>query len=214
MTTVELPGKVTVEIIEPEHIQSFWLKGRYYESDMLEYIKAHYRGGTFIDCGACIGNHSLFFARFCAQQVIAIEPVARNLEHMRRNIELSDLAKRIDVVPAAVSFEPGMGSMLLAGNNHGNYHLANGNEVEVTTIDAIAALAKHDIKLIKLDIEGGELNALQGAVKTLKRFRPGLFIELAQKSTLNMADHFLNQFGYKRIARFNSTPTYYYGAFK
>jgi len=213
MTTAKLPGNVTVEIIEPEHIQSFWLKGRYYESDMLEYIRAHYHGGTFIDCGACIGNHALFFARFCAQQVIAVEPVQRNLDHMRSNIHLSGLDSKIDIVAAAVGFEPGRGSMLLAGNNHGNYQLVSGTEVEVTTIDTIAALAQHSIGLIKLDIEGGELQALQGATKTLKRFKPGLFVELAQKSALDMADHFLTQFGYKRIARFNSTPTYYYGAF-
>ena len=82
---VNLPGNVQAEIQPPVHQQKFWLKGKYYEQAMLDYIRVNYPGGTYIDGGACIGNHTLYFAALCAQQVIAVEPVKRNAAHLWRN---------------------------------------------------------------------------------------------------------------------------------
>ena len=79
---VSLPGGIRVAIRGPRHQQKWWLRGRFYEAPMLAYIRKHYHGGTFIDGGACIGNHTLFFARFCCDQVIAVEPVVRNMAQL------------------------------------------------------------------------------------------------------------------------------------
>jgi len=41
-------------ILDPEeHIQQFWLTEQFYEQEMLEFIFKYFRGGTFIDIGAC-----------------------------------------------------------------------------------------------------------------------------------------------------------------
>lgn len=209
-TVVCLPGDIRVAIIEPEHIQRSWLKGRYYEHGMLSYIKGLNLDGTFIDGGACIGNHALYFARFCAQQVIAIEPVERNMAHMQTNLVLSGLRDRVTPVQAALSDKAGRGSMKQAGNNHGTYELVSGDDVEVTTLDNLAVLAKFPVTLVKLDIQGCELQALEGARWLLHHFRPLLFIELIDSEELAGADHFLAGFGYERTMRFNQSPTYKY----
>jgi hypothetical protein len=97
-----LPDGVTVEIQPPLYQQKRWLKGLYYEAPLLDYIRKHYHGGTFIDGGACIGNHTLWFARYCADQVLAVEPVARNMAHLWRNVELSGLTEKVTPVAAAL----------------------------------------------------------------------------------------------------------------
>jgi len=51
-----------------------------------------------------------------------------------------------------------------------------------------------DVNWIKMDIEGAEIEALQGAKKTLERFRPVLFIEIHE--TLDPVRRFLEGFGY------------------
>lgn len=211
---VSLPGDVRVAVIEPEHIQSSWLKGRYYEQEMLNHIRDLSLGGTFIDGGACIGNHALYFARFCAQQVIAIEPVRRNMAHMQTNLLLSGLGDKVTPIQVALGSVAGRGSMVQAGNNHGTYELVDGDDVEVTTLDNLVTLAEFPVTLVKLDIQGCELQALEGGKWLLRHFQPLLFIELTDSEELANADHFLADFGYKRTARFNRSPTYKYEAVK
>jgi Met-10+ like-protein len=50
-------------------------KGVFYEREELEIIATHFKGGTFVDIGANVGNHSIFAAKFLgASKVIAFEP--------------------------------------------------------------------------------------------------------------------------------------------
>ena len=211
-TKVRLPDNVVVTIQPPLHQQKQWLKGRYYEAPMLAHIRRHYHGGTFIDGGACIGNHTLFFARFCADQVLAVEPVVRNMAHLQRNVALSNLSAKVTPVPAALGAQPGRGAMRQMGKYHGLYNLVAGDEIDVTTLDIIAALARHPITLVKLDVQWSELAALRGAEQLLDDAAPALFVELVDKPDVRAADAFLARFGYKRGARFGgqSSPVFEY----
>jgi hypothetical protein len=50
--------------------------------------------------------------------------------------------------------------------------------VEVTTLDVWAAREKIDaLDLIKMDIEGAEIEALEGATMTLRRFKPAILLQ-------------------------------------
>ena len=72
-------------------------------------------------------------------------------------------------------FEPGSGYTSFAPAT-----TASGTEieVEVTTIDELAAEAVRPVSLVKLDIEGAELRALRGASRLLEGPRPVFIIEL------------------------------------
>jgi len=212
---VSLPGGVVVEIRDPRHQQLIWLRGKYYEPKMLEYIRAHYQGGVFIDGGACIGNHTLFFARFCANYVIAIEPEPGNIARLRRNLELSKLSHKVAVIPAAISDKPGRGALRRAGfkKSTGTFELIDGDDVPVLTLDNIlytANIGFLPVTLLKLDVQGSEMAALRGARGLLERHRPALFIELMTAAEIALADSFLREFGYKRGRCFNVSPTYEY----
>jgi FkbM family methyltransferase len=207
---VELPGGVVVEIDNPRHQQRCWLRGRYYEEALLEHVRKHYRGGVFIDGGACIGNHTLFFAALCDAHVIAVEPVARNMARLLRNAELSGLTERVTPVQAALGREPGRGAMQRMGKASGLYNLVEGDAVEVTTLDAIAP--EERVTLIKLDVQWTEIPALQGGLALLERDHPALFIELMTRGEIADADALLGGLGYRRGPRFCASPTFEYKA--
>ena len=80
VTLYSRAGEAQVEVRDPgEHMQNAWAKGRFFEQELLEYVYWHYGGygGTWIDVGSALGNHTLFFAAFCKPAaVLSIEPVA------------------------------------------------------------------------------------------------------------------------------------------
>jgi len=205
---VHLRKSIKVVIRGPIQQQRCWLKGQFYEQKMLEYIRQHYHGGTFIDGGACIGNHTLWFAAFCAEQVIAVEPVTRNLEHLEKNLALSNLEDRVVVLKVALGSHPGLGSMVHFGDFHGQYALTSGDDVIVTTLDEVAKVAKYPVSLVKLDIEDGELAALEGAPDLLNKQSPVLFVELLTKEKYDGVNGFLNNLGYVMTRRFSPSRTY------
>jgi UDP-3-O-acyl-N-acetylglucosamine deacetylase len=68
---------------------------------------------------------------------------------------------------------------------HTDHHTATGVKVPLTTVDKLVQELQLDkVDFIKMDIEGAEVKALQGAAETLKRFKPRLSI-----SAYHQADH-------------------------
>lgn len=115
-----------------------------------------------IDCGAHRGIWTRVLCdRFA--EVTAIEP--------------SDLADRIDprarIVRAAAGRAPGRCALLPGAENSGQTHCTAGDEVDVITIDSLGLSPD----FLKLDVEGWELFALQGAAATIDRYRPAVCLE-------------------------------------
>ena len=200
--TVKVKGGFVVAIRGPIYQQKWWLKGGLYEPEMLRYIRKNHQGGTFLDVGACIGNHTRFFAAFCARQVIAVEPVKRNMEHLMENVKLSGLLDKVTPVQLAVGEKDGTGSMINPGKYHGQYELRKGNDVRVTTLDQISRLAKHPITLIKIDIEGSELNALKGATTLLSNQHPVIIAEAWEKQQIHDIKELLAKYNYRLKFKF------------
>ena len=204
-----------VNIHDPkEYIQKHWKRGNFYESSyknngVLRMVYKNYQGASFVDVGASIGNHTLFFAICCnAQSVIAIEPVEKNYNHLLENIKLNNLTN-VETKKLAVGSYQGRAHMKIDENhNEGSYRMAKkGEEVEMYRLDDIIA-TKPD--LIKIDVEEHNRHVLLGAEKVLKEFRPDIIIE-AGKTQRDITDKILLAWGYRRILeRYNPTPTYLY----
>lgn len=140
-------------------------------------------GLTIYDVGAFHGILTLFFASRAAQ-VIAYEPNQANHKRLMENLRLNGL-QNVQVRKFGVGAQPGSGTLhydpAMAGGGTLNAHeLAPiSQRVEITTLDHdIAAAGLPAPHLVKIDIEGWELEALKGAQATLAAHHPALFLEM------------------------------------
>ncbi len=141
------------------------------------------KGLLTYDIGAYHGVLTLFFASQSAK-VIAYEPNEANHARLLANIRLNHLTNVI-VRKLAVGNEIRSGilrysrSMAGGGSVCANAEGTADQRVEVTTLDRdIAAADLPAPDLIKIDIEGFELEALEGARATLAAYHPALFLEM------------------------------------
>jgi FkbM family methyltransferase len=140
-------------------------------------------GLVVYDVGAFHGILTLFFASRGAQ-VIAYEPNDVNHARLIENVRLNRLTN-VWVRKLGVGAAPGAGTLHFAPSMAGGGSLdarAIGpisQPVEITTLDRdIAASSLPAPDLIKIDIEGWELAALEGARGTLDAHHPALFLEM------------------------------------
>jgi FkbM family methyltransferase len=138
-------------------------------------------GGLVLDVGAHLGYFTLLAARRGAH-VIACEPNPRTLGHLRANVQANSAQERVTIVPAALADAPGRRRfhLSLAGDTsslHGQQDTVSAVEVDVTTADTVVAGRAVDV--IKIDVEGGELDALAGMGGTIAAAAAGLrvFVE-------------------------------------
>jgi FkbM family methyltransferase len=146
-------------------------------------------GDTFVDVGANIGAHSCAAAHHVGPngRVIAIEPISELAERLRRNCALNGLDNVTIVRKAAaavrarrVLFAPKRGE---ENQGMGSFYSHEGEsqtpiEVETEPLDEILkAVAVRRVRVMKIDVEGAELEVLRGARRTLERWRPHLVFE-------------------------------------
>lgn len=184
-------------------------------------------GMTVIDIGANLGYYALLEAKRVGPtgRVYAIEPVERNYNVLLKNIELNR-AKNIIPFEFAVGAEKGVKTMQLSKrSNHGAIFTtiphsdlfyryrkicADGEaEVNVITLDDFVKEQGIDrVDLIRMDLEGYEVEAIKGMWETIERFKPMIFMELHYPAfaDLRIYDNFLLDIlekGY-RVARLAS----------
>lgn len=167
-----------------------------------------YRGNGVValDCGANIGVHALEWAEMMSGwgQVVAVEAQERIYYALAGNIALHNCFNA-RAIWAAVSDENGFIDIpepnYQVPSSFGSFELKErlGNEnigqsinydkptsrVRTMTIDS-AGFTRVD--LIKMDIEGMELEALAGAIDTIKRDKPVLFIETVKIDGKQLAE--------------------------
>jgi FkbM family methyltransferase len=156
---------------------------------------------VLVNVGANVGYYCLH-ALSQGKEVIAIEPIARNLHYLLKNIAANGWARNAEVFPIAVGRETDVlqmwggwtGASLVKGwaDNPESYV----RQVPILTLDRIVGDSHAEKRLLVLmDIEGAEYQALQGALRTLGRApRPIWFIEVVstehQPGGVTMNPHF------------------------
>lgn len=195
-----------------KHISIF---GNFYEMEMLSDMQARVLAlgvlGNAIayDVGANIGNHTIFFAKVMGLDTIALEPSPRTYKVLLQNIALNHVEESVQALRIGAGSQIGSAKILERdATNWGMNQLCLDSEgdIEVKRIDEIAHSGP--IVLMKIDVEGMELDVLRGAVQILRSDHPLLYIEAAEESQrLNIVE-FLSEFGYSIAQRFNATPTY------
>lgn len=135
-----------------------------------------------IDGGACYGDSALFFIDKMKGlgEIYAFEFVDKNLEILENNLELNPHYKdSIHIVKHAISdqkedlYVKYNASASVCSKENTNY----GQKVTSISIDEfVHQYNLKKIDFIKLDIEGYEQKAIQGAKETINKFKPKLAI--------------------------------------
>lgn len=175
------------------------LAGNYYEpfshvnfKKILDYRK----NGPVIHAGTFFGDMLDTYSR-SARMVYAFEPVLENYVLAKQNAERLAL-NNVVLVNAALSHKNGIISLSthdsegkFLGGASGFHHEGAGKSELVPTF-RIDDVRTGDVCLIQLDVEGHELNALEGAIGTIRRHTPVILIE----DNLKNCGPFLNELGY------------------
>jgi FkbM family methyltransferase len=144
--------------------------------------------GVFFDVGACFGLFSLELTKkYPHCRAYAFEPTADAFRMLRHNIRRNHLEARIFPFRLAVGSDS-KPRRVTSGNLGYDHVLPEdspgnglcGEGVEGMTVDRFVKEQKIDsLSLMKCDVEGYEYHVLQGAVETIDRFRPIVFLEIA-----------------------------------
>ncbi|MBL4674837.1 MAG: FkbM family methyltransferase [Mucilaginibacter sp.] len=155
-------------------------------------------GDTFIDIGANAGLHSLVAAKALngKGKVYAFEPTPKTIKRLTENVELNNLSEHISVQPVGLSNQNGELKLNLADNGYDAWnsfvnltHIAVSNHVNVPVITFDSFVQDNnidisEISLVKIDVEGWEINVLEGMKKTLANdnFNSSFLIEFTEEN--------------------------------
>lgn len=200
---------------ENDHIQKYWMLNRYYETQrngMLNFIFAQEKtGGKWIDIGASIGNHTLFFKSVMKADVIhSIEPYKPSFDHLTKNVALNKW-EGINLHHLAIGEKVGSCSMTLTSkDNVGMAQVTEGVDVSVMPLDALPFITGFNV--MKIDIEHYNEELLIGGKKTFTKGKGSVYIEAETPEMLELTDSYMKDYGYTRLPGIilNHTPTYVY----
>ncbi|MFC1680147.1 FkbM family methyltransferase [Elusimicrobiota bacterium] len=132
--------------------------------------------GTVVDCGAHIGLFAVHAAKRCPKgKVVAVEPSPLNLELLRENIERNGL-ENVTIHPWALAGRTGKGEIHFSSEYASDYVISPviGKATSMTlpvefhTLDELFEREAIDAcQLLKVDIEGSELEAFKSGRRAL-----------------------------------------------
>jgi len=204
------PGRGLWLKVEP-YLEHGYFSG-FPEPGVQEEIIRHLRpAGCFYDAGAHIGYYSLIASRLVGKggRVVAFEPDPANVDVLRENL-LRNGVSNVDVITAAlwshsgvVTFQRSASEGPEVSSRRGAVVAPNGKgleagliRVEALTLDAFAA--DYDPPtMIKIDVEGAEVEVLEGAQNLVARIRPVLLLEVHHQAAATFLQDRLRQNGYE-----------------
>jgi FkbM family methyltransferase len=143
-------------------------------------------GDIVIDAGACYGDTALNFAYKAGKngKVFSFEFMPENLTVLKKNMELnSELAKRITLVERPL-WSISDKTLFVEGRGPSTRVVTSSRdpaakEIRTLSIDDLVYNENLDrIDFIKMDIEGAELEALNGGINTIQHYKPKLAISI------------------------------------
>lgn len=164
-----------------------------YERPLQKFIAGHVtEGDVFYDIGANIGFFSLIAARRAgsAGRVYAFEPVPDNAAAISRSARLNGF-DAVDVLNVAVGSSNGRTELMLARHIGGATLASVGpppdlrGTIEVALVSIDRLIAQRRLRpptLVKVDVEGAELDVLKGMTETLRAHRPTVLYEVDDAS--------------------------------
>lgn len=148
---------------------------------LVEYEKEGFNpkeGETILDCGAADGDTAVLFSiLYPTSSIYSFEYSKRTYEYLKKNLALNNI---LNVETRQTFLYKKTAKCWMTSS----FCECNQNEegcIEVDTLSIDDFVEENNIKnigLIKMDIEGGEIPALEGAKRTIEKFRPLLYLPI------------------------------------
>lgn len=185
----QLPTGGTL-LLDPKHAFTgcFWPDVDHYEPDVRAFLNdALNPGDTFIDCGANVGYFSIQAGALVGSggTVVAIEANPNTFKLLERNLQANNFGIPVQ---CAVTTQTGEVALYMPSDWDVYSSLSTGGllkgkdnqsfKVAARTLDDVVSdLALSRVDVVKIDIEGGELDALRSGAHLLSTFRPLVITE-------------------------------------
>jgi FkbM family methyltransferase len=206
-----IPSEAEVRILKGPLRGKKWIKGAgpnaywfgTYEVERLRALaNAVSPGAVVYDVGANVGIYSLLVSLLAGPSgmVYAFEPLERNLLYLRRHLTLNKIQNCV-VLEAAVCNREGTRSFSAASWSSSMAHLSADGEISVpsTSLDSCIYGERHFRRpdILKIDVEGAEMEVLEGASRVLTETHPAIFLEIHGTQLHADCREFLSAMGYR-----------------
>ncbi len=176
-----------------------FIQGRY-EPDTIKTLETLIQPGQIVyDVGAHVGYLTVYMSRLVGTngQVIAFEPRPLNLVYLKKHISKNNV-NNVLIIEAGVSDHTGTGKF---DRNHGTGtgRISDEGDLSIDLVVLDQLLKSGRIpppNLIKMDIEGGEVQALPGARELLSSRRPSIVLSTHGEDVHQFCVEYLESLGY------------------
>lgn len=146
---------------------------------------------SFVDVGANVGFYTISVAKINQKCTIySFEPNLNVFSRLKENISINHLGAKINLFNTGLGVRENFNEEFFVpkftgtgGGSLKNLHPEEGEpekiSIQLTTLDS--TLKSKQIDLIKIDVEGNEFDVIAGAMKTILKSKPIIFIELLRK---------------------------------
>ncbi len=186
--------------------------GTFYEIDVLKKLQPYIKkNAVILDIGANIGNHSVYWAvKSDAKRIYSFEPVKDFFKILKKNVEINNLNQKIKIfniglsnqkINGSISFydRRNIGGTPVKQNPNGNLLLDKLDNIKIK---------ENAVDFVKIDVEGHELEVLQGARETLIKYKPIIFIESFPDKKPKVHEYLTN-LGYRQEKSFEGSNYLY-----
>jgi FkbM family methyltransferase len=174
----------------------------FYEKELHPYLNL--KAGVFVDVGAHIGKYTVALGKKIGNRgkVISIEPETENFNLLKKNVNLNKLTN-VFLQNTACAEQDGEAMLNIHKDQptlHSFYINRGPSQIRVKTVklDTIIQNFKIDrVDLVKIDVEGAEIDVLRGASDILKQHHPRIIFEVLDLENLKKIEEILGNLDYK-----------------
>ncbi len=189
-------------------------RGIVFDTEIVELAKQYIKPGTAaLDIGGNFGQMAIIFSKFVGEngKVYVFEAQDKVFDYMNRNIKANNCKNVISKDGAVYNVndkilifpEPDINAANAYGANSIDPNLKSGREVKTYTIDSMNI--QEPISFMKVDIQGSDLFAMQGAKNTILKNKMPIVFEFEQQfqdqfgTSFDDYVNFVNEIGYKFV---------------
>lgn len=158
-------------------------KGNIWEEFMHKYFKKYSHPEKIaLDIGANIGTHSLVLSRYF-DKVYSFEPLFYDV--LQKNMDINGISN-VQVIPKGLSDIHGEATIKRDNFNAGASYITSDGDSSINLDKLDNFTFNKPIALMKIDVEGHELEVIRGGLETIRKHKPVIIIEIKNNDIFDL----------------------------